>query len=243
MYSVINLLLGSLLIPLYLVLSSSYKVLFSLYSVLTLLYLMLSSLYSVPTLFGVFFIITGANAIIFGALFLILDAKAIIFDASLFGDYFLIFDTCLLHYIWYFLRYDRNQSSKGAVQFGGSLGKAENPRLQFSTFPLFTQKWRRSQSLWQLYNLKQHNLGNLVEVFQKEKITPAIVSLWSVREIDQLGINNGGDMVRLNRKERVRSGAPTFDISKSVLENHLEEGFMIEEIASYVACVEKFNFS
>ena len=82
-YSVINLLLGSLLIPLYLVLPLSYKVLFSLYSVLTLFYLMLSSSYSVQTLFGVLFIITDANAIIFGAFFLILGAKAIIFDTSL----------------------------------------------------------------------------------------------------------------------------------------------------------------
>ena len=38
--------------------------------------------------------------------------------------------------------------------------------------------------------LKQHNLGNLVEVFQKEKITPDIVSLLSVREMNQLGISN-----------------------------------------------------
>ena len=38
--------------------------------------------------------------------------------------------------------------------------------------------------------------NNLVEEFQKEKITPVIVSLWSVREINRLGINNGGDLIK-----------------------------------------------
>ena len=80
--------------------------------------------------------------------------------------------------------------------------------------------------------LKQHNLGNLVEVFQKEKITPDIVSLLSVREMNQLGINNRGDMMKLRMvcaihgkrkppKERLRSGPPTFHIPKAVLENHI----------------------
>ena len=39
-------------------------------------------------------------------------------------------------------------------------------------------------------------------------------------------------------KERLRSGAPTFDIPKSVLENHIEEGFMIKEIASMLSVSE-----
>jgi len=97
--------------------------------------------------------------------------------------------------------------------------------------------------------LKQHNLGNLVEVFQKEKITPDIVSLLSVCEMNQLGINNRGDIMKLQMvctilgkrkppKEPLRSGAPTFDIPKSVLENHTDEGFMIKEIASMLSVSE-----
>ena len=64
--------------------------------------------------------------------------------------------------------------------------------------------------------------------------------------MNQLGINNRGDMMKLGEsangmrhhgkrkppKERLRSGSPTFDIPKSVLENHIEEGFMIKEIGS-----------
>jgi len=70
-------------------------------------------------LFGVFFIITGANTIIFSALFLIFGANAIIFGTSLFGDYFIIFGA-------YFISFDAffDMIAKGAVQFGGSLGKA-----------------------------------------------------------------------------------------------------------------------
>ena len=45
--------------------------------------------------------------------------------------------------------------------------------------------------------LKQHNLANLAEVFQKEKITPDIASLLSVREMNQLGRNTRGDMMKL----------------------------------------------
>ena len=37
---------------------------------------------------------------------------------------------------------------------------------------------------------------------------------------------------RKPQKERLGSGAPEIDIPKSVLENHLEEGFMIKEISS-----------
>ena len=39
-------------------------------------------------------------------------------------------------------------------------------------------------------------------------------------------------------KVRLRSGAPTFDIPKSVLENHIEKGFMIKEIASMLSVLE-----
>ena len=45
--------------------------------------------------------------------------------------------------------------------------------------------------------LKRHKLGHLTEVFQREKITPDIVSHLSVHEMNQLGVNNRGDMMKL----------------------------------------------
>ena len=45
--------------------------------------------------------------------------------------------------------------------------------------------------------LKRHKLGHLTEVFQREKITPDIVSHLSVHEMNQLGVNNRGDMMNL----------------------------------------------
>ena len=97
--------------------------------------------------------------------------------------------------------------------------------------------------------LKRHNLGNLIEVFQKEKITPDLVSLLSVSEMNQLGINNRADTMKLRmecaihgkqkpQRERPGSGAPAFDIPKSIVENHLEEGFMVKEIASMLSVSE-----
>ncbi|KAJ7380779.1 hypothetical protein OS493_007159 [Desmophyllum pertusum] len=43
---------------------------------------------------------------------------------------------------------------------------------------------------------------------------------------------------RKPQRKRLRSGAPEFNIPKSVLENHLEEGFMIKEIASMLSVSE-----
>lgn len=45
--------------------------------------------------------------------------------------------------------------------------------------------------------IKRQKLGHLTEVFQKEKITPDIVSHLSVHEMNQLGVNNRGDMMKL----------------------------------------------
>ena len=46
----------------------------------------------------------------------------------------------ILHYIRWFLRYDRHPSLQGAVQFGGSLGK--NPECSSSLAAFFIAKWR-----------------------------------------------------------------------------------------------------
>ncbi|KAJ7386861.1 hypothetical protein OS493_006894 [Desmophyllum pertusum] len=97
--------------------------------------------------------------------------------------------------------------------------------------------------------LKRHKLENLIEVFQEEKITPDVIPLLSVCEMNQLGVNNRADMMNLRvecaiygrrkpQRKRLRSGAPEFNIPKSVLENHLEEGFMIKEIASMLTVSE-----
>ena len=97
--------------------------------------------------------------------------------------------------------------------------------------------------------LKRQNLSNLTEIFEKEKIRPDVVPLLSAREMKQLGVSNSSDMMSLRmecsiygkrkpRKNRLGSGAPDFNIPKSILENHLEEGFKIKEIASMLSVSE-----
>ena len=97
--------------------------------------------------------------------------------------------------------------------------------------------------------LKRQNLSNLTEVFEKEKITPDVVPLLSASEMKQLGVSNSSDMMSLRmecsiygkrkpRRNRLGSGAPEFNIPKSILENHLEEGFKIKEIASMLSVSE-----
>ena len=90
--------------------------------------------------------------------------------------------------------------------------------------------------------LKKNNLGHLTELFHREKITPDIISMLSTHDMNQLGITSRADMMNLRlqcctygrqkpENNRVGCGAPEFDIPKSVLEDHLEEGFTIEEIS------------
>lgn len=61
--------------------------------------------------------------------------------------------------------------------------------------------------------IKRHKLGHLTEVFQKEKITPDIVSHLSVHEMNQLGVNNRGDMMKL-RTEYSTFGNRTKGVSE-----------------------------
>ena len=86
--------------------------------------------------------------------------------------------------------------------------------------------------------LKKLSLGHLTEVFQREKITPDIIFMLSTHEMNQLGITSRVYMMNFRlecstygrqkpEKQRVGFGAPEFDIPKSVLEGHLEEGFTI----------------
>ena len=98
--------------------------------------------------------------------------------------------------------------------------------------------------------LKKLRLGHLTEVFQREKITPDIMSMLSTHEMNQLGITSRVDMMNLRlecttyglqkpEKKHVVCGAPQFDIPKSVLEGHLEEGFTIEQISSMLSVSER----
>ena len=57
--------------------------------------------------------------------------------------------------------------------------------------------------------LKRHKLGHLNEVFQREKVTPDIVSHLSVHEMNQLGVNNKGDMMNFDWNARLsETGCP-----------------------------------
>lgn len=75
--------------------------------------------------------------------------------------------------------------------------------------------------------LKRHKLGHLTEVFQKEKITPDIVSHLSVHETNQLGVNNRVDMMKIRmecstlgnrtpQRDVLVCGAPSFNIPPKV---------------------------
>jgi len=98
--------------------------------------------------------------------------------------------------------------------------------------------------------LKKLSLGHLTELFHREKITPDIISMLSTHEINQLGITSRVDMMNLRlkcciygrqkpEKKRVGCGAPEFDIPKSILVDHLEEDFTIEEISCMLSVSER----
>ena len=70
--------------------------------------------------------------------------------------------------------------------------------------------------------LKKLSLGSLSELFQREEITPDIVSMLSTNEMNQLAITSRVDMMNLRlecctygrqrpEKNRVGCGAPEFD--------------------------------
>ena len=129
-----------------------------------------------------------------------------------------------------------------AVKFGGSLGRPEKTRMQFWLLPPFFK--RMTKKIADITSILNKNcFWNLVEVFEREEITLDMVLLLSVSEMNQSDINNRSVIMNLlmecampgkrkPQKERLGSGAPEIDIPKSVLENHLEEGFMIKEISS-----------
>ena len=98
--------------------------------------------------------------------------------------------------------------------------------------------------------LKKLSLGHLTDRFQTEKITPDIICMLSTHEMNVLGITNKVDMMNLRlecctygghkpKRKRAGCGAPEFDIPKSVLEGHLEEGFTIKDISSMLSVSER----
>ena len=61
------------------------------------------------------------------------------------------------------------------------------------------------------------------QLFKREKAIPHIISILSSHKMCQAIRDN--QQLRVDMKNRVGCGAPEFDISISVLEGNLEEGF------------------
>ena len=96
--------------------------------------------------------------------------------------------------------------------------------------------------------LKKLNLKHLSDNFERERITPDIVSKLSLVELTELGLQNS-EMMSLRIKcspfglqkpgyDHGEAGPPAFEIPQSVLEYFLEEGFPIVEIARLMSVSE-----
>ena len=90
-----------------------------------------------------------------------------------------------------------------------------------------------------------------LELFHREKSTPDIISMLSTHEMNKLKITNRVDITNLRlqcctygrqkpEKNRVGCDALDFDIPKSVLVDHLEQGFTIAEISCFQSVKEQF---
>ncbi|CAG2220793.1 unnamed protein product [Mytilus edulis] len=98
--------------------------------------------------------------------------------------------------------------------------------------------------------LRKVGLQEVYESFEREAITPDIISLLSKQNLQFLGIPNATDMMRL-RAECVKygkskpqkiggySGAPKFDIDKLTLDSLLDCGFQISDIAKLLLVSER----
>lgn len=98
--------------------------------------------------------------------------------------------------------------------------------------------------------LRKVELQEVYESFEREAITPDIISLLSKQNLQFLGIPNATDMMRL-RAECVKygkskpqkiggySGAPKFDIDKLTLDSLLDCGFQISDIAKLLLVSER----
>ena len=87
--------------------------------------------------------------------------------------------------------------------------------------------------------LKKLSMGNIVENFRREKITPDIVARLSSYDLQCLGVRCRNGMMVLLRTECVKygfesprkicdeAGAPKYDLPKNVIEELLLDGFSI----------------
>ena len=98
------------------------------------------------------------------------------------------------------------------------------------------------------------NLGNLINKFEEEKITPAIICQLSSADFNSLGLHSSQDIMALRTlctphrsqppvKVHQGCGAPQYLIPRDILQTHLEEGFMISEIASMLSVSERTDIT
>ncbi|KAH3801388.1 hypothetical protein DPMN_155037 [Dreissena polymorpha] len=98
--------------------------------------------------------------------------------------------------------------------------------------------------------LNKLGLNGVNETFEREKITPDIVNKLSAHEMETLGISNRTDMMRVRiecnkhgcfqpSKDASLCGAPQFNIPTIVLENLVENGYKIIDIARLLAVSER----
>ncbi|CAG2217502.1 unnamed protein product [Mytilus edulis] len=98
--------------------------------------------------------------------------------------------------------------------------------------------------------LKKVDLKHAFVHFEREKITPNIVGMLSIHELEALGVSNSADMMKLRiecikygtikpKKIQGSSGPPKFDIDKSTLENLLDNGFLISDVAKLLLVSER----
>ena len=97
--------------------------------------------------------------------------------------------------------------------------------------------------------LQKPGLKHAYVHFEREKITPDIVSLLSSHELEAIGISNPSDMMKL-RIECVKygasapqkihgSGPPKFNIDRSLLEYLLDDDFQVLDIAKLLRVSER----
>jgi len=91
----------------------------------------------------------------------------------------------------------------------------------------------------------------IARTFENQNITPDIVSCLSLSEFSELGINDRAMIMRLRVKCSVygskqpqqivgiSGGAPKFYIPKKILENFVEDGFLISEISNLLSVSER----
>jgi len=89
--------------------------------------------------------------------------------------------------------------------------------------------------------------------FEKEKITPDIVCKLSSGELDYLGISTRARMMKLRtectrygiskpNRDYPENGRPQFEIPKFVLQNLIENGFLVSDIAKLLSVSESILY-